>query len=76
MAAGVPVAAALIARPVVGENAGWEVAAGAALAALVAGLALAGRGGGKQGVTAETGLALAVFLGAAGAVIAPALVTV
>ena len=76
VAAGVPVAAALIARPVVGGNGGWEVAAGAALAALVAGLALAGRGGGKQGVTAETGLALAVFLGAAGAVIAPALVAV
>ena len=76
VAAGVPVAAALIARAVVGGNAGWEVAAGAALAALVAGLALAGRGGGKQGVTAETGLALAVFLGAAGAVIAPALVAV
>ena len=74
VAAAVPVAAALIVRPVVGGNAGWEVAAGAALAALVAGLALAGTGGGKQGVTAETGLSLAVFLGAAGAVIAPALV--
>ena len=73
-AAAVPVAAALIARMLAGGNAGWEVAAGAALAVLVAGLALAGRGGGGRGVTGEMGLALAVWLGAAGAVIAPALV--
>ena len=72
----VPVAAGLIARPLAGGNAGWEVAAGAALAALVMGLALAGRGGEKQGVTRELGLALAVWLGASGAVIAPALVGV
>ncbi|MCY4391504.1 MAG: hypothetical protein OXE43_05545 [Chloroflexi bacterium] len=72
----VPVVAGLIARPLAGGNAGWEVAAGAAVAALVMGLALAGRGGEKQGVTRETGLALAVWLGASGAVIAPALVAV
>ncbi len=72
----VPVAAGLIARPLAGGNAGWEVAAGAAVATLLMGLALAGRGGEKQGVTRETGLALAVWLGASGAVIAPALVAV
>ena len=72
----VPVVAGLIARPLVGGNAGWEVAAGAAVAGLVVGLALAGWGGEKQGVTRETGLALAVWLGASGAVIAPALVAV
>ena len=72
----VPVVAGLIARPLAGGNAGWEVAAGAAGAGLVVGLALAGRGGEKQGVTRETGLALAVWLGASGAVIAPALVGV
>ena len=74
VAAGVPVAAALIVRAAVGGNAGWEVAAGAALAGLIAGLALAARGGGKQGVAAETGLSLAVWLAATGAAIAPALV--
>lgn len=73
-AAAVPLAGALIVRAAVWGNAGWEVAAGAALAGLVAGLALAARGGGKQGVAAETGLSLAVWLAAAGAVIAPALV--
>ena len=52
------------------------MAAGAALAGLIAGLALAARGGGKQGVTAEAGLALAVWLAAAGGVVAPALVAV
>ena len=67
-----PVAAALIAQTATGGNAGWELAAGAALAALVAGLALAARGRGK-GASAEAGLALAVWLGAAGAAIAPAL---
>ena len=72
----VPVVAGLIARPLVGGNAGWEVAAGAAVAGLVVGLALAGRGGEKQGVTREAGLAVAVWLGASGAVIAPALVGV
>ncbi len=76
VAAGVPLAAALIVRPVVGGNGGWEVAAGAALAGIIAGLALAARGGGKQGVTAEAGLALAVWLAAAGGVVAPALVAV
>lgn len=76
VAAAVPVAAALIVRPVVGGNAGWEVAAGAALAGLIAGLALAARGGGKQGVASETGLSLAVWLAAVGAAIAPALVAV
>ncbi len=76
VAAAVPPAAALIVRAVVGGNAAWEAAAGAALAGLIAGLALAARGGGKQGVAAETGLALAVWLAAAGAVIAPAMVAV
>lgn len=71
--AGLPVAAALITKAVVGGNAGWEVAAGAVLAALIAGLAVAARGGGRRAVSAETGLALAVWVGASGAVIAPAL---
>ena len=70
---GVPVAAALITKAVVGGNAGWEVAAGAVLAVLVAGLALAARGGGGRAVSAETGLALAIWVGTAGAVVAPAL---
>ncbi len=74
--AGLPVAAALITKAVVGGNAGWEVAAGAALAALIAGLAVAARGGGGRAVSAETGLALAVWIGASGAVIAPALLAV
>ena len=74
VAAAVPLAGALIARMLAGGNAGWELAIGAVLATLLAGLALAARGGGGRGVTAEMGLALAVWLGAAGAVIAPALV--
>ena len=74
VAGAVPAGAALIARPLAGGNAGWEVLAGAALAALVAGVALAARDGGGRGVTGKTGLALAVWLGAAGAVMAPALV--
>ena len=74
LAAAAPVGAALIARPLAGGNAGWEVAAGAALAALIVGLGLAARGGGGRGVAAEAGLMLAVWLAAAGAVIAPALV--
>lgn len=74
VAAAAPVGAALIARPLVDGNAGWEVAAGAALAVLVLGLGLAARDGGSRGVAGETGLSLAVWLGAAGALIAPALV--
>ncbi len=73
VAAAVPVAGALIARPLAGGNAGWEMAAGGALAALAAGLALAAWGGGKHGGGAATGLSLAIWLGASGAVIAPAL---
>ena len=74
VAAGVPLGAALAARAVSGGNGGWEVAAGAALGGLVAGLALAARDGGGEGVAGKAGLALAVWLGAAGAVIMPALV--
>lgn len=74
VAAGVPLGAALAARAVSGGNGGWEVAAGAALGGLVAGLALAARDGGGEGVTGRAGLALAVWLGASGAVVMPALV--
>lgn len=74
VATGVPLGAALVARAVSGGNAGWEVAAGAALAGLVAGLALAARDGGGEGVAGRAGLALAVWLGASGAALAPALV--
>ena len=73
VAAAAPLAGALIARPLAGGNAGWEMAAGAALAALVAALALAAWGGANRGGAAATGLSLAVWLGASGAVIAPAL---
>ncbi len=68
-AAALPLAGAFIAGLAAGGNAGWELAAGAALAALVMGLTLAARGGDRG----ETGLALTVWLGTAAAVIAPAL---
>ncbi len=74
VATALPLAAALVVRPLAGGNAGWEVAGGAALAALIVGLALASRGGGGRSAPGETGLALAVWLGAAGALIVPALV--
>ena len=82
-----PLGAALLARPLAGANAGWEVGAGAAIAALVAALALAaGRtdwrgtlvvaegGADTRAAAAGAGLALAVFLVVTMVLVAPAFV--
>ena len=84
--AAIPLAAALLARPLGGANAGWEVGAGVAIASLIAASALlAGQTdwGGTlppraEGVTqrraaaAGAGLSLAVFLTTTMALVAPA----
>ncbi len=71
LVAAVPLAAAFVVQPLAGANAGWEVVAGAMFAVLIAGLALAARSVGWRGV--EAGPALAIWLAAAGAALAPAL---
>jgi len=86
--AALPLAAALLARPLGGANAGWEVGAGVAIASLIAAWALlAGQtdwGGtlppGAEAVTqrraaaAGVGLSLAVFLTTTMALVAPAFI--
>ena len=71
LAAATPLAAAFVALPLAGANAGWEVVGGAVIAVLIAGLVLAVRSAGWRDV--EAGPALAIWLAAAGAILAPAL---
>lgn len=76
ISAAFPVGVVLIARQFFGGNSGWELAAGVTIATLIAGIALAAQGGDKSRsiVPREFGLALALWMGAGSAVIAPTLV--